>query len=172
MLSSHAPVCLEREPASLPASSNFLAKLSLKSFLPAPKSGFRSQQQPSRSIQEVIQLRGFARKNDDGRNPDRRLANRSTPQVARAADNVGCEPPQIPSIKAQSLQQLRSCDLRTRFEPAKATFSCSSFLRKSGHGIAAKKTAVSRISKICRADDSMTSANAIAFSRRGCPVRC
>jgi hypothetical protein len=30
---------------------------------------------------------------------------------AKAADNVGCEPPQIPSIKAQSLQQLRRRDL-------------------------------------------------------------
>jgi hypothetical protein len=29
---------------------------------------------------------------------------------AKAADNVGCEPPQIPSIQAQSLQQLRRCD--------------------------------------------------------------
>src|SRR5262245_37974915 len=42
-----------------------------------PKVGFRSQQQPSRSIEEVIEARGFARKNDDGRSADRRLANPS-----------------------------------------------------------------------------------------------
>ena len=41
-----------------------------------PKPGLRSQQQPSRWIEEVIETRGFARKNDDGRNADRRLANR------------------------------------------------------------------------------------------------
>jgi hypothetical protein len=33
-------------------------------------------------------------KKEDGREGDRRLANRLTPQVATAADNVGCEPPQ------------------------------------------------------------------------------
>jgi hypothetical protein len=33
------------------------------------------------------------------------------PQVARAADNVGYELPQIASIKTQSLQQLRRFDL-------------------------------------------------------------
>lgn len=41
----------------------------------SPKPGIQSQQQPSRSIEEVIEVRGFARKNDDGRNADRRLAN-------------------------------------------------------------------------------------------------
>ena len=41
-----------------------------------PKRGLRSQQQPNRMIEEVIETRGFARKNDDGRNADRRLANR------------------------------------------------------------------------------------------------
>jgi hypothetical protein len=41
-----------------------------------PKPGLRSQRQPSRSIGEVVETRGFARKNDDGPNADRRLANR------------------------------------------------------------------------------------------------
>jgi hypothetical protein len=40
-----------------------------------PKRNLQSQQQPIRSIQEVIETRGFARKNEDGRNADRRLAN-------------------------------------------------------------------------------------------------
>ena len=40
-----------------------------------PKRGVESQQQPSRSIDEVIETRGFARKNEDGREADRRLAN-------------------------------------------------------------------------------------------------
>ena len=36
---------------------------------------------------------------------------RITPRAAKAADNVGCEPPQIPSIKAQSRQTLAAPDL-------------------------------------------------------------
>jgi hypothetical protein len=40
------------------------------------KTGLQSQQQPRRSIEEVIEVRGFAGKNDDGRNADRRLADR------------------------------------------------------------------------------------------------
>ena len=44
----------------------------------APKRRLQSQQQPSDSIEEVIETRGFARKNEDGRDADRRLANRFT----------------------------------------------------------------------------------------------
>ena len=40
------------------------------------KTAVQSQQQPSRSIEEVIKTRGFARKNENGRQADRRLANR------------------------------------------------------------------------------------------------
>lgn len=39
-----------------------------------PKLGLGSQQQPNRWIEELIEVWGFARKNDDGRNADRRLA--------------------------------------------------------------------------------------------------
>jgi hypothetical protein len=39
------------------------------------KRGDQSQRQPNRSIDEVIETCGFARKNGDGRNADRRLAN-------------------------------------------------------------------------------------------------
>jgi hypothetical protein len=53
-----------------------------------PKSSFRSQQQPSGTIEEVTETRGFARKIEDVREADFRLANRFTPQVARAADEV------------------------------------------------------------------------------------
>jgi hypothetical protein len=35
----------------------------------------QSQQQPTCTIEEVIETRGFVRKNGDGRNADRRLAN-------------------------------------------------------------------------------------------------
>jgi hypothetical protein len=55
----------------------------------------------------------FARKNEDGRQAERRLANGFTPQVARAADNVGCEPPQIPlskPLKRKYLQAVASWD--------------------------------------------------------------
>jgi AraC-like DNA-binding protein len=45
-------------------------------FYQLPKRTFQSQQQPSRPIEEVIEARGFARTNGDGRNADRRLANR------------------------------------------------------------------------------------------------
>jgi hypothetical protein len=62
-------------------------------------------------ICEVEKSEEFTTKNEDGREADFPLANCLTPQVARAADNVGCVPPQIPSIKAQSLQQLRRSDL-------------------------------------------------------------
>ena len=41
-----------------------------------PKPGFRSQQQPTRSIEELAETLAFARKNEDGREADRRLANR------------------------------------------------------------------------------------------------
>ena len=41
-----------------------------------PKQRLQSQQQPSRSIEEVEKLEGFTRKNEDGREADRRLANR------------------------------------------------------------------------------------------------
>ena len=51
------------------------------------KQGLRSQQQPSRSFEEVIETRGFARENDDGRNADRRLANR----CVHASSAAGCE---------------------------------------------------------------------------------
>src|SRR5258708_4672580 len=44
-------------------------------------------------FEEVIEARGFTGNNKDGR-ADRRLVTGFTPQVARAADNVGCEPPQ------------------------------------------------------------------------------
>jgi hypothetical protein len=40
-----------------------------------PKPGLQSQQQPNRSIEEVIEMRGFAWKNEDGRGAGRRLAN-------------------------------------------------------------------------------------------------
>src|SRR5688572_17718355 len=52
------------------------------------------QRQPSRSISEIVETVGFATKIEDVREADFRLVNRFTPQVAKAADNVGCEPPQ------------------------------------------------------------------------------
>jgi hypothetical protein len=51
-------------------------ELSLKLSCQLPQPGLRSQQQPNRRIEEVIDARGFARRNGDGRNADRRLANR------------------------------------------------------------------------------------------------
>ena len=59
----------------------------------APKQRLQSQRQPSRLIREVKGSEGFTRKIKDVREADFRLANRSTPRVARTADNVGCEPP-------------------------------------------------------------------------------
>jgi hypothetical protein len=56
------------------------------------KGRFQSQQQPSNLTREVKETEGFAKKSEDVREADFRLANRFTRQVARAADNVGCEP--------------------------------------------------------------------------------
>jgi hypothetical protein len=50
-------------------------------------------------IRKVKETEGFARKSEDVREADFRSANRFTRQVARAADNVGCEPPQPPCIR-------------------------------------------------------------------------
>jgi hypothetical protein len=41
-----------------------------------PKPGFQSQRWPSQSIGEVVETVGFARKNEDVREADVRLANR------------------------------------------------------------------------------------------------
>ena len=41
-----------------------------------PRPGIRSHQRPSRLIEEVIERRGFTRKNEHRRDADRRLANR------------------------------------------------------------------------------------------------
>ena len=65
-----------------------------------PKPGLQSQQQPSRSIEEVIETRGFARKNGDGRNADRRLANRYTGRF-QAVSSAGLTPVGISSREQQ-----------------------------------------------------------------------
>ena len=60
-----------------------------------PKQGLQSQQQPNRSIKEVIEKRGFARKNEDGGNADRRLANRcvnTASRVTLSRIGVRCHP--------------------------------------------------------------------------------
>jgi hypothetical protein len=41
-----------------------------------PKQGFQSQQEPNRTIEEVVETVGFVRKIDDVREADFRLANR------------------------------------------------------------------------------------------------
>jgi len=68
--------------------------LSLPLSLRRPKKPVPSQRQPTRPIGEVENSEGFTRKIEIGRKASFRLANHFTPQVARAADNVGCEPPQ------------------------------------------------------------------------------
>ena len=52
------------------------AALSLRLSLGVAKQPMSGQRQPTRLICEVEMCEGFARKNDDGRNADRRLANR------------------------------------------------------------------------------------------------
>ena len=49
--------------------------------------GLQSQEQPIRSIGEVIETGGFARKSEDGRNGEGRLANR----CVHASSAAGCE---------------------------------------------------------------------------------
>jgi hypothetical protein len=56
-----------------------------------PKQGLQSQQRPIRSIEEVIETRGFARKNEDGRAADRRLANRRLRPFDRRRSDTGVQ---------------------------------------------------------------------------------
>src|SRR4029450_13673540 len=51
-------------------------KVSLKLSRDRPKQNLQSHHQPNRSVEDVVETRGFARKNEDGRHADRRLANR------------------------------------------------------------------------------------------------
>jgi hypothetical protein len=67
--------------------------LSLKLSLPPSKTGRpepTSAKLPDRQSDLNVWV---CEENDDGRKADRRLANRITLQVTRAADNVGCGPP-------------------------------------------------------------------------------
>src|SRR5258705_9855981 len=58
----------------------------------APKQRLQSQRQPTRSIGEVENTEGFTRRIEVGREADFRLANRLTPQVAKAPHNDGSDP--------------------------------------------------------------------------------
>ena len=56
----------------------------------APKPGLQSQQQPKRSIEEVVETLGFVRKNEDGREAGRRLANRRLRPLGHLTADAKC----------------------------------------------------------------------------------
>jgi hypothetical protein len=88
-----------------------------------PKQGLQSQQQPIRSIEEVIETRGFARKNEDGRTADRRLANRrlqplghlTAEEFLSIKDIAGYAKPIVPTtVPEVSLPAIEVAPLRRR----------------------------------------------------------
>ena len=56
----------------------------------APKPPFLGQRQPSRSIGEEFEAVGFARKTDDGREADSRLANRRLQPLGHLTADATC----------------------------------------------------------------------------------
>ena len=66
--------------------------LSPGSSLPAPKTGaFGANKQPTRSIEELAETLAFARKNEDGREGDRRLANRCLQPLDQDRLQIGAD---------------------------------------------------------------------------------
>jgi len=93
-------------------------RVEVLAFVYVPKRGFQSLRQPTRSIGDALRSEGFTRKIEDVREADFRFANRLRPQGATAADNVGCEPPQIPLSKPLKPSAYPQPPKGTGFEPS------------------------------------------------------
>ena len=68
----------------------------------APKRRVQSQRQPIRATCEVVERERFARKNEDGREADRRLANRCLRPFDRRRSDTACNPPGLTGSRSDS----------------------------------------------------------------------